>query len=114
MTGLFFREFLQRFNAHVKRKVLLLIDNAPSHTWEGLTLSNVEIVALPPNTTSKLQPLDAGIISSFKRHYRRRQINHAITLLDAGKNPYKVDQLTAMRWATAAWREINSSVISNC
>lgn len=114
MTGAFFRIYLQQFDTHVKRKVLLLIDNAPSHISEGLELSNVEIVALPPNTTSKLQPLDAGIISSFKRHYCRRQINHAITLLEVGKSPYKIDQLTAMRWSIAAWREIDVSVFRNC
>ena len=64
-------------------------------------MANVEVIALPPNTTSKLQPLDAGIISSFKRHFRHRQVCHAITLLDAGQNPYKIDQLTAIQWAIA-------------
>jgi len=99
MTAQFFQDFLLRFNNHVKRKVLLLIDNAPSHVWENLRLSNVEVIALPPNTTSKLQPLDAGIIAAFKCHIHRRQLVHALDALESNKNPYKVDQLTAMRWA---------------
>jgi hypothetical protein len=115
MTGLFFQEFLTRFNAHVKRKVLLLVDNAPSHVWKDLDLPNIEILPLPKNTTSKLQPLDAGIIASFKRHYRRRQLEYTLDLLDAEiGNPYKIDQLTAMKWIRGAWSKVDQSVIANC
>ena len=46
------------------QKVLLIIDNAQSHIYNHLTLAFLEVHPLPPNTTSKLQPLDAGIISS--------------------------------------------------
>ncbi|EEY55743.1 uncharacterized protein PITG_09715 [Phytophthora infestans T30-4] len=42
-----------------------------------------KIVFLQPNTTSKRQPPDAGIIAAFKRHYTRRQIQHAIDRLEA-------------------------------
>ena len=49
------------------RKILLLVDNAPTHNLlNDLNLTNVTIHNLPPNTTSHLQPLDAGIIHSFK------------------------------------------------
>jgi hypothetical protein len=49
------------------RNILLLIDNAPTHNLlDSLNLTNVTIHCLPPNTTSHLQPLDAGIIHSFK------------------------------------------------
>jgi hypothetical protein len=114
MTGLFFQEFLKRFNDHVNRKVLLLVDNAPSHIWKDLNLPNVEILSLPKNTTSKLQPLDAGIIASFKRYYRRCQLEYALDLLDAGRNPYKVDQLTAMKWVRGAWSKVSQLAIINC
>jgi DDE superfamily endonuclease/Tc5 transposase DNA-binding domain len=116
MTGDFFQEYLRRFNSHVGRKVLLLIDNAPSHIWNDADFPNIEIVALPPNTTSKLQPLDAGIIAAFKCHIRRQQLAYALDVLDHDDNPkpYKVDQLTAMRWARMAWRNLNATVIQNC
>ena len=55
---------------HNGQRVLLLLDNCLSHNLQGLTLSHVEVYFLPPNTTSKLQPMDAGVIMSFKRHYR--------------------------------------------
>ena len=43
-----------------KRKITLLVDNAPGHIADDY--DNIELVFLPPNTTSKLQPLDQGII----------------------------------------------------
>jgi hypothetical protein len=51
-------------------RVLLLIDNAPGHP-ENLMFDhpNVEILLLPPNTTSLLQPLDQDVIAAFKTYY---------------------------------------------
>ena len=68
-----------------KRNVLLLLDNAPSHMiTSGLT--NVKVHFLPPNTTSHLQPLDAGIIQCFKANYRRFHLQHIIDLIDSDKS----------------------------
>ncbi len=55
------------------RKVLLLVDNHGSHTVamrHAKEFPNIRIEALPPNSTSITQPLDAGIIAVFKRRYR--------------------------------------------
>lgn len=49
------------------RKILLLVDNAPTHAlYETTRLTNITIQSLPPNTTAHLQPCDQGIINSFK------------------------------------------------
>ena len=118
MTGPFFELYLRRFNSYIghtkMHKVLLIIDNAPSHIYDHLTLAFVEVYPLPPNTTSKLQPLDAGIISSFKRHYRQRQLENALNVIELGQPPYKVDQLVAMKWVRSAWAAIDISVFVNC
>jgi DDE superfamily endonuclease len=37
-----------------KKKILLLIDSAPCHGKEPLSLENITIHFLPPNTTSHL------------------------------------------------------------
>ena len=74
-----FQEWLQGFDFQMSRKhngqrVLLLLDNCPSHKINGLVLPHVDVYFLPPNTTSKIQPMDVGIIMSFKKNYRRHQI----------------------------------------
>jgi hypothetical protein len=79
MLSTIFQEWLQEFDRqvgqrHGGQRILLLIDNCSSHKIENLILSYVDVYFLPPNTTSKLQPLDAGIIMAFKKHYRRYHI----------------------------------------
>ena len=50
-----------------RRRILLLLDNASTHQLEdNEQLSNIKLHFLPPNTTAHLQPLDQGIIYSFK------------------------------------------------
>jgi hypothetical protein len=104
---------LKEFDSYVGRPVILLVDNATSHVW-SLSLRNIKVLSLPPNTTSKLQPLDAGIIASFKRHYRRKQIAWGLDQLDDGRNPYSINQLQAMRWTQGAWNSLEESVFANC
>ena len=72
MTGAIFDLWLSEWNRELykqKRKITLLVDNAPGHIADDY--DNIELVFLLPNTTSKLQPLDQGIISWVKREYRR-------------------------------------------
>lgn len=71
MTAKLFSDFLEQFDKHVKRKVILLMDNAAPHLLaiKETELINTKIVLLSPNTTSKLQPLDCGIIANFKSNY---------------------------------------------
>ena len=73
-----FQEWLQYFDREEVTKKhgnnrVLLIDNCPSHRLEGLMLHHIDVHFLPPNATAKIQPMDAGIIMAFKRHYRRYQ-----------------------------------------
>lgn len=55
-------------------KILLLVNNCSAHgSWDNLPLLKIfHIELLPPNATSKVQPLYAGIISLVKSKYRRR------------------------------------------
>ena len=76
-------EYLKNLNNLMlasNRNILLLLDNAPVHP--SIELSNVKLVFLPPNTTAGTQPLDAGIIKSFKYHYRKQLLKHMLFELD--------------------------------
>lgn len=118
MTGVLFQEWMTKLDKRMRtsnRKILLLLDNAPSHIVTNMDLNNVRVHFLPANTTSKLQPLDAGIIAAFKRHYRRFQLLNALSRDESGERDiYKIDQLQAMRWVNAAWSEVSAETIDNC
>ena len=67
MTGTLFQEWLTEFDKQIflkipERKILLILDNVGSHNITRLNLKSVSIRFLPPNMTSRLQPLDTGII----------------------------------------------------
>lgn len=89
MTASMLNEWLLYVYAKVgkpaNRKILLVMDNCSAHgTNETLPiLSNVEVLFCPPNTTSGLQSLDAGIIEKMKVKYRKRQTEHAVYLMEA-------------------------------
>ena len=80
--------------------------------------SQIKIVFLPKNTTSRLQPLDAGIIQNVQG-----QVLKEAGKVCAGKDPEEcicntnckgVDVLVAIRWIQEAWKEVSNSTIKNC
>lgn len=124
MTRALFQEWVDELNERMKkegRHVLLLLDNASAHRVET-PLSNVEIEMLPPNTTSILQSMDTGVISSLKAWFHRRQGCHAVDAVDSviddeeksAEEIYKVDVLQAMHWCCDAWESVTQSTIANC
>lgn len=66
-------------------KILLLVDNAPCHP-KNLEHANIKVLFLPPNTTSLLQPLDQGIISTFKSYYIKKSLKLILDLIEEKPN----------------------------
>ena len=93
---------------------MLFLDNAPVHPVD-FKLSNITILFFPPNTTSKVQPLDQGIIHAFKVHYRSRLVKHVITssTLASSLDQVVVTALDAIYWIEAAWKNVTESTIHN-
>jgi len=56
----------------------------PKKKKPDIKLTNIELVYLSPNTTAHLQPMDAGIIQSFKSKYKREFCRHLIQQFDKG------------------------------
>ncbi|KAE9049319.1 hypothetical protein PR001_g3426 [Phytophthora rubi] len=111
MTTDTFQGWLRDVDASMRaqqRHILILVDNASPHCDDGVTLTNVCVAKLPANTTSKLQPLDQGIIYCIKRDVLRKKMEFAVDAVDEGvENPYKVGALKATEWcAEANYREL--------
>lgn len=111
MMVILFFEWLARFDAYIyrspNRKVLLFHDNFPGHGSNNCLppLSSVKVFFIPTNTTSRLQPTNAGIIACLKRRYHTLQFNSALDFIDEGSdNIYKIDQLTAMQLSRRSWK----------
>ena len=115
MTASIFQEWLLQFDKAMRqesRHVLLLLDNATSHKAPA-ALSNVKPQYFAPNMTSKIQPLDAGIIYSFKCHYRKLQLQKMIDMADSMLH---VDLILsdAIRFCRMAWDSVTRETVSNC
>ncbi|GBN90085.1 Tigger transposable element-derived protein 6 [Araneus ventricosus] len=111
MTSSIFEEWLVNFDKKMRnqaRKVLLVLDNATCHA-HGAQLKNVKLLILPPNTTSKLQPLDHGVIKCFKMEYRQCALRHVIARVDgcesASEFSKKISLGDALDWIKISWQK---------
>ena len=115
MTSDVFRDWCLQWDRQLSRRgrrIALLLDNAPGHP--ALTLDNIKLVYLPPNTTSHTQPLDQGIIANFKSHYRHIfTLNHLCPAMKADK-PLDFDVLKALDVCVQAWSRVTPRTIARC
>lgn len=115
MTSDLFENWLKNLNKKMKndkRKIVLFIDNCTGHSRIP-KMENVKVEFLLPNTTSKLQPLDQGIIQSFKVKYRHQVVKKILSEMEDGVSPSGVNILQAMRMADKAWNNVSSTTIMN-
>ena len=107
----------------------MILDNASSHIvssakvgksrgFSTLELSNMTLVFLPPNVTSVVQPLDQGIIASFKIQYKKKLLRWVLsqyddaTLKDLRKVVPNIRQ--AIMWSYEVWSELDAQIVKNC
>ena len=115
MTGDIFEDYLKKWNSKLHkahRSVLVIVDNCTAHP-PCLSLSNIVLKFLPPNTTSKLQPCDQGIIQSLKVHYRYQLLQKLLLAMD-NVDDIKISVLDAMQWLQYAWDQVTPTTIQNC
>jgi DDE superfamily endonuclease len=121
MRGDIFERYLDSLDRQFtrqNRKVILFVDNCPAHPEpRANSLKNIKIEFFPANCTSVLQPMDQGVIRSFKSKYRVKLLTHIIQEVE-GKNKtasdIKVDMLMVMNWSAFAWGEVTRETINNC
>ncbi|KAG0442120.1 Tigger transposable element-derived protein 6 [Dictyocoela muelleri] len=117
MTTKIFKKYINNINEKLRkegRKILLILDNATPHSL--LELSNVELLFLPKNTTSIMQPLDMGIIRAFKCHYFNILIDSCYFHL--GDDQFNFIDSTNIKDAiimiSIAWDIVEGETITNC
>ncbi len=94
------------------RKVILLLDNYSAHIKDtdlkkfSIQLRNTTLFYLPPNTTSKIQPCDTGIIHTFKAYYHRRFNNQLLSRIENSvADSEKINLLDGIQNAIVAWKQ---------
>lgn len=80
MTSDIFIEWLRIVDRQMfsqNRSILLFVDNCAAHPTVDKHRA-IKLAFLPPNTTSKLQPMDQGIIYNMKVKYRQSLITYIL------------------------------------
>ena len=112
-------ESLNRQMVKEERNVILFLDNATVYpTSLADKSSNLKVVFLPRNTKSRLQPIEAGIIQSFKSKYRNKLMGYVIARVKedllASEIEKQIDIPQAIEWVAKAWKEVTAEMIKNC
>ena len=115
MTSSIYTNWLTNRNKDLigqKCKILLILDNCSE------SLSNIEIKFLPKNYTGNLQPLDLGIIRSFKCKFEKLKLEKILELVEKGNDVYqcykKINLVDVITFTDIAWNEVAESTIKNC
>lgn len=94
MTTEIFEEILSRLNRRMQyedRRIILFVDNATCHPHSFVDcFSNIKLAFLPPNTTSRSQPLDAGIIKLWKVKTKRKLLRYVSSKVDGEKTASEI------------------------
>ncbi|XP_053391040.1 tigger transposable element-derived protein 4-like [Mercenaria mercenaria] len=113
--GQIFEDWLRKIDREMKRRgrrIAMVVDNAPCHP-KLQNLSNIELIFLPPNTTSKTQPMDQGMIQKLKVHYRKRVVLRQLSAIDNGHD-FTLSVLYALRLLQQSWEFVTPTTITNC
>jgi len=87
-----------------KHKIILLQDNFSGHIVPD-GLQNICVLNFKPNLIAYIQPMDQGIIRSFKACYHAKYFQWTINCYERGITPsgmYNIDQLQAIQLANIA------------
>ena len=115
----FFIPFVEKYclSENISFKILLIVDNAPSHPDLSDLHPNIKMIFLPPNTTSLLQPMDMGVISIVKTNFKHLLLEIAIKAA-AGNNMQFLEFLKLFTIKNAimlfgkAWESVPSSAMT--
>ena len=91
----------------------MIVDNCPAHP-KVPGLKAIKLIFLPPNTTSKTQPMDSGVIQNLKVHYRKLVILKQLKAYEDTTEPAVISVLDALCLLSKAWANITAKAITKC
>lgn len=116
VTDSYFR-WIQQWDTELKQQnhhIALTLDNFAGHHIQYKP-EYIKLIYFQPGLTSRIQPLDAGIIHCFKAHYRLKRCLRAIERDKAGEEDiFKGNVLEAMTMATRAWESVSRATLKDC
>jgi len=75
------REYCAREN--IDFKILLIVDSAAGHPTIIQDLcEHIHVAFIPPNSTSLIQPMDHGVIATFKTYYLKKTFDMLVKAVD--------------------------------
>jgi len=75
------REYCAREN--IDFKILLIVDSAAGHPTIIQDLcEHIQVAFIPPNSTSLIQPMDHGVIATFKTYYLKKTFDMLVKAVD--------------------------------
>ena len=83
-----FRELDRKFSFEGKN-VAFVMDICPAYPHID-NFKAIKLYFLPPNTTSKTQPIDQGVICSFKAKYCKNVVQKIIQSVENRRTPRKI------------------------
>ena len=115
MTSILFENWLRNLDKRMgreKRKIAMIMDNCPAHL--KVELGNVDLVFLPPNTTSHTQPMDSGIIRNLKLYYRHSLALRRLEAAEEDTPSFTWNLLDAVVALKSAWKRVKVQTVANC
>jgi hypothetical protein len=116
MTSTLFDEWLLKFDKRMRAEncnVALILDSCAVHSVDTAAVRNVSVYFLPPNTTSKTQPMDAGVIKNLTPHYRSQIVRQRLAAHEEGVS-FQFDILDSVRLLRRGWYMVEPETIINC
>ncbi|XP_043291812.1 tigger transposable element-derived protein 1-like isoform X1 [Cervus canadensis] len=119
----FFHHFIPEVEIYCLEKdipfnILLLLDSAPGHPpFMDDFHPNVKVVRLPPDTAPLIQPMDQGVISTFKKYYLRHTFRQAVKASDESGTTLRqfwkdYNIYKAIKNIDFAWREVTAGTMN--
>ncbi|XP_046683332.1 jerky protein homolog-like [Homalodisca vitripennis] len=82
---------------------------------DELVSDGIRALFLPPNVTALIQPLDQGVLETFKRNYKKRLLRNLLEKLEDGLGVTDALKLITMKdvvyWVSEAWDNVREDTI---